>query len=97
MAGVYLSLKWMVWITTVYIITSERVVDINHQGLFRKIVTEAEFGDVQEVLYEINGFIATLCGLGNVFIKTQDGTIAMEGVYKPAKIYKIIIEIKNTR
>lgn len=96
-ASLYLFFKWLTWSTTVFIITNERVIDINRKGMFNKTVTEAEFRNIQEVLYEINGLIATLFKVGNVLVKTLEGTIAMQGIYKPENIYKIVIEIKNKK
>lgn len=97
LASVYLFVKWLSWSATVFIITNERVIDINRKGIFNKVVTQVEFRNIQEVLYEINGVIATLFRIGNVLIKTIEGTVAMKGVYKPEQIYKIIIEIKNKK
>lgn len=97
LVSVYLFFKWLSWSTTVFIITNERVIDINRKGIFNKVVTQVEFRNIQEVLYEINGIIATLFRIGNVLIKTLEGTVAMHGVYRPEQIYKTIIEIKNKK
>lgn len=96
LGSLYLFLKWLSWSATVLIITNERVIDINRKGIFRKTVIEVELGDVQEVLYEINGVVATLFKIGSVFIKTREGTIAMKGTRRPEEIYKIIIEAKKS-
>jgi len=94
-ASMYVLLKWLIWSTTVFIVTSQRIIDIDKKSLFRKTITEIEYSHIQEILYEINGIIATLSKSGDVLIKTVDGTVAMEGVYRPEKICKIIIEAKK--
>lgn len=96
LAGLYLSVKWITWSTTVLIITDQRIIDIDKKSLVNKVVTQAEYQNIQEVLYEIKGIIATLFKAGSVFIKTSEGTIALEGVYKPEKIYTLIIETKKS-
>lgn len=96
LAGLYLSVKWITWSTTVLIITDQRIIDIDKKSLVNKVVTQAEYQNIQEVLYEIKGIIATLFKVGSVFIKTSEGTIALEGVYKPEKIYTLIIETKKS-
>lgn len=95
LAGMYLLLQWLVWSTTVFIITNQRIIDIDKKGLFRKTITELEYSHVQEILYEINGIIATLSKSGDVLIKTVDGTVAMEGIYRPERIYKMVIDAKK--
>lgn len=91
----YLLYNWLNWIRIVYIITDEHIIDIHVKGLFRKTVTEIEFSDVHEVLYEITGIIATLFKFGNVLVKTMEGTLVMNSVHKPEEVYKVITAIKK--
>lgn len=100
LAGLVISLlycfyQWLHWGGTVQIITTTRIIDIHQKSLFNKIITEIQFSNIHDILYEIKGVVATLLKSGNVIIKTGEGTLIMENIYKPAEIYKILVGLKN--
>lgn len=54
----------------VWIITSERIIDIQQQGFFSRIIAEQKLFRIQDVTSEVHGFFPTILHYGDVFIQT---------------------------
>lgn len=54
----------------VWIITNERVIDIEQRGFFSRVSAELKFGAVQDVTTETHGVIPTVLKYGTVFVQT---------------------------
>jgi len=52
------------------IVTSDRVIDIDQKGLFRREVNELSVDNIEDVTYKQNGFWSMILGYGNVIVKT---------------------------
>lgn len=61
---------WIDWYLDSLIVTTERVVNINQEGLFRHEVSEFRLERVQDVTIEVPHFLATILGYGNLTIQT---------------------------
>jgi len=94
---IYVVHEFMVWRLNCYIITSQRIIDINQINLFRRIVAEVDLGNIQEAVYEINGFWETVFNFGTVKIKlaTTQSMIALEYVSNPQEIRNILSEAQK--
>ncbi|HOX60517.1 MAG TPA: PH domain-containing protein [Candidatus Magasanikbacteria bacterium] len=53
-----------------WIVTNDRVVDIEQKGLFARTISEVDLYRIQDVTTEIHGFIGTIFNYGDVIIKT---------------------------
>ena len=54
----------------VWIVTSERIINTEQQGLFNRVVSEVYLYQVQDVTSEQKGLIATFLTFGDVFVQT---------------------------
>lgn len=54
----------------VWIITNERLVNIEQKGLFSRSVAELRYYRVQDVKSEVNGFLPTLFNYGTITVET---------------------------
>lgn len=54
----------------VWIVTNERIVNIEQKGLFARVVSEQRLYRVQDVTSELKGFFSTLLDFGTVYIQT---------------------------
>lgn len=61
---------WIDYWLDEWIITSERIIDIEQTGLFRREVSEIPFSRVQDITIKIPGFLATVFKFGNITIQT---------------------------
>lgn len=63
-------IRWLDYYLDVGIVTTERVVDIDQQGLFRRNVAELDVKMVQDVAAERSGILPTFFNFGDVVIQT---------------------------
>lgn len=75
--AVYLFSLWLFFFTQfvdfyldVWIITNDRIVNIEQQGLFARTVSELDLYKVQDVTSDVRGVIPTFFNFGNVYIQT---------------------------
>ncbi len=79
----------------VWMVTNERVISIELQGLFHRVVAELELFRVQDVTSETRGILGTLFNYGNVYIQSA-GThqrFVFRHVPRPQETAKLISEL----
>ncbi len=93
---VYAFEKFLTWYFNVFIITDERVVDIDFYNLLVKEVTEAKISMIQDVTYNVIGFIPTVLNYGNLFIQTASEVPMIEilNVPNPETVSKILQQMR---
>ncbi len=84
---------WIGWHFSVYIITDQRMIQINQKGLFHRSMVGLGLNQIQMVNYEIAGLQETLLGFGTIMIQTFVGSLTIHEVHKPALIQKELLEI----
>jgi len=79
----------------IWIVTNDRIVDIEQQGLFARTISELDLYRIQDVTTEVNGFFATMLHFGNVIIKTASSTthIVFRNVSHPNEIRQALIQL----
>ena len=65
-----LFMFWMDYYLDVWIITSERIVDIEQKSLFHREVSEFMLDKVQDITVEVPDMMATFLKYGNLIIQT---------------------------
>lgn len=78
-----------------WIITNDRIVNIEQMGLFARRISELDLHRVQDVTSEVKGFFPTLFNFGTVYIQTA-GTIerfVFEQIPNPHEIRKAILDL----
>ncbi len=91
----FLLEKFLGWFFNIYIITDERVVDVDFYSLIYKQISDAGLDKIQDVTYRTGGFLGTVINYGDILIQTagaQDN-IEFEKVPQPAKIVSILNEL----
>ncbi|MFH1711875.1 MAG: PH domain-containing protein [Patescibacteria group bacterium] len=53
-----------------WIVTSERIINIEQHGLFKRVISTLHLNQVQDVTAETAGFWATFLSYGNVYVQT---------------------------
>ncbi len=77
----------------VWIVTNERIVSIEQEGLFHRIIAEQSTARVQDVTSEVQGLFPTFLNFGHVFVQTageRERFIFMQ-VPRPEDVKKVII------
>lgn len=75
--------KYTLWRGTALVVTSERVIDLDRRGFFRRIVSEVTFENVADISFEIAGFWQTVFHAGNVLVATRSGSHSLEASFVP--------------
>jgi membrane protein YdbS with pleckstrin-like domain len=79
----------------IWIITNERIIDIQQRGFFSRVISEQKLFRIQDVTSEVHGIIPTLLHFGDVHVQTA-GTkerFFFNDVPNPDEIRDIIIKL----
>lgn len=78
-----------------WVVTNDRIIDIDQLGLFAKTVSEMDLYRIQDVTVDVKGFFHTIFNYGNVIIKTASGNahIIFYNVPNPTEIGRTLIEL----
>lgn len=82
-AGAIALWSWLRWRSTLFLVTNQRVIDIDRVGLFRWAVTDVNYANISDISYEISGVLETVLKAGNVLVSTQSGSHAIKAVFVP--------------
>lgn len=67
---VYGFFIWIDYYFDVWVITDERILNIEQKSLFVRVISEVDLGRVQDVTTKVEGLIPTLLDFGDIFIQT---------------------------
>lgn len=76
----------------IWIITDQRIISIEQRGLFRRIVTELRYGQIQDITSDVSGLIATYFQFGNVRIQTaaEEERMILRQITHPIETRRVI-------
>jgi hypothetical protein len=88
--------KFAVWFYDIFIITNERVLDIDFYNLIYKEVTDASLDKIQDVTYSVGGVASAVFNYGEVTIQTagEIENLQFEAVPWPDKVAKILQDVR---
>ncbi len=88
--------QFISWYFHVFIITDERVIDVNFYNLLYKEVSEAKIDNIEDVTYRQGGVVRALLNFGDVNMQTagEKREFAIEDVPLPGRVVKILNELK---
>lgn len=76
-AALYYYSIWLFFFTEfldyfldVWLVTNDRIVNIEQQGLFARTISELDLFQIQDVTSEVKGILPTMFNFGNVYIQT---------------------------
>jgi len=61
---------WVDYYLDVWIITNERLLDIEQIGFFNRVVSELDLKRIQDITSYVHGMLPTMFGFGNIKIQT---------------------------
>ena len=88
---------WISWYYSVYIVTDQRLIQINQKGFWNRSVVDIGLPQIQMVNYEIAGLQETLFKFGTIMMQTFVGDLIIHDVHNPEKIQKKLIGILRDR
>lgn len=90
----FLLARFLRWFFNIYIVTNERVVDIDFVNLLYKEFSEARLAKIQDLSFNAKGIFAAIFNYGSVHIQTagEMPNFVFEKVSNPEQIVKTISE-----
>ena len=90
-----LYIGWLDYYLDVAIITNERIVDIDQDGLFNRTVSELHLSKIQDVSGNVKGIVGTMMDFGDVKVQTAGTTeeFILDTIPHPYKVSKMIIDL----
>ena len=89
--------SFLTWFFNVYLVTDERIIDIDFYNLIYREVTDAKLDKIQDVTYTLGGVVRTIFNYGDVVVQTA-GTvpnIEFQAVPDPAEVARILQELRT--
>lgn len=88
----FILAKFLGWYFNIYIVTDERVVDIDFYYLLYKRFSQAELNKIQDISYASGGIFATFFNYGNVTIETagEMPNLEFDKVPYPEKVVETV-------
>lgn len=84
--------KFLYWFFNIFIITNERIIDIDFINLLYKDIAETQLERVQDISYQTRGIFAAMFNFGDVTIQTagEVSNFVFEQVLKPSEVVDIV-------
>lgn len=94
-AWLFLFQNFIDWYLDMWIVTDQRIINIEQKGLFGRTTSELMLYNVQDVTSEISGFIHTIFGYGKIEIQTagEKTRFIFENIPRPNHVAKRILEL----
>ena len=97
--GVYLFFyaQFVDYYLDLWIVTNDRIVDIEQFGLFSRTISELDLFQIQDVTTDVHGFFATFFHYGDVSVKTASANIniVFRNVPNPNKIREALVRLSD--
>ncbi len=88
--------KFLSWFFNVYIVTDERIFDVDFVNLVYREIAEANLDHIEEVNVRMGSVIRTIFNYGDILIQTasEQPNLDFEAVPDPDRVAKIIRELR---
>jgi uncharacterized membrane protein YdbT with pleckstrin-like domain len=94
------NLFFMLWIDfylDAWIVTDERVINIDQKGFFNRDISELKLTKIQDVTSEISGVIPTLLNYGNIHVQTagEKERFVFRQIPNPNEVKNMIVRLQE--
>ncbi|MCK4918876.1 MAG: PH domain-containing protein [Candidatus Pacebacteria bacterium] len=86
---------WVDYYLDIWIITNQRLLDIEQKGFFNRTVSELDLKKIQDITSNVKGIIPTMFGFGSIQIQTaaEEKKFELKSVPHPVTARRKIIEL----
>lgn len=92
----FLFIGWLNYYLDVWIVTNERLVDIDQKSLFDRSVSQLSLRKIQNVKAEVKGILPTLLRFGDVDVESAGadvGRFSFRSIPKPFEVERKVLEL----
>lgn len=88
---------WTDYYLDVWIITNHRIIDIEQKGFFKRTASSFRLDRIQNITIEVNGFVATMLGYGNIHVETagESKGFTIPNALHPEDVKQLILSESN--
>ena len=88
-------LVWIDYYFDVWIVTDQRIVNIEQKGLFARVVSELELEKIQDITTDVKGMISTILNYGDLQVQTaaEQERFLFHNIPDPYKVKSIIMNL----
>jgi hypothetical protein len=93
----FFFILWVDYYLDTWIVTNERIINIEQKGFFNRNISELKLIKIQDVTSEIDGFIPTVLNYGNICVQTA-GEIERFIFYQipnPNHVKNVIVQLQE--
>ncbi|HNZ84642.1 MAG TPA: PH domain-containing protein [Candidatus Woesebacteria bacterium] len=94
---IYAFEKFLSWYSNIFIITDQRIIDIDFKNILNKHFVQTRFAQIEDISSSIKGILGTFFNYGDVIIQTasEDNKIKFEKIPNPSKIIMVIKDLQD--
>ncbi len=94
---IYSFLIWVDYYFDIWIITNERIINIEQKGMFTRKVSEMTYAKIQDISTEVVGFIPTIINFGDVKVQTagENENFVFRTISDPYHVKSVIAELQK--
>lgn len=93
--GVILAVRgFIIWDGDLLIVTNNRLVDVDQQGMFARVINEISYINMQDPSWSKTSPIDFLLGVGRVSARSSSGSLIIEARYipRPKELHELITD-----
>ncbi|MBI1863682.1 PH domain-containing protein [Candidatus Woesebacteria bacterium] len=92
----YIFENFLIWFFNVYIVTDERIFDVDFYNLVFRQISDCELSQIQDVTVRVGSVIRTVLNYGDILIQTaaEEQEFDFEAVPQPDRVAKILRELR---
>ncbi len=86
---------WVDYYLDIWIVTNQRLLDIEQIGFFNRVVSELDLKRIQDITSRVHGLFPTMFGFGNIKIQTaaKEHKFELKSIPHPITVRRKIIEL----
>lgn len=88
---------WIDYYMDAWIITNQRLIDIEQTGFFHNTVAELRLDKIQDLVVEIKGFLPSMMRYGTIRVQTASNVqlFALKEIPNPEEVSNVILRLQN--
>lgn len=90
----FFTFAWVDYYLDLWIVTDDRIINIEQAGLFNRVISEQSIVRVQDVTSEVRGLLPTFLNYGHVYVQTagERARFIFEQVPQPDLVKKVVLQ-----
>lgn len=94
---IYGFMIWIDYYYDIWIITDQRIVNIEQKGLFSRTVSELRYSKIQDITTQVTGLLPTVLNYGDVKVQTagEENEFIFRTVSDPYNVKNIIMDLQK--